>query len=209
MTDWKTWPKCVFFFVFVFLFVCLFVCLFFLSSRRVRFESVTALKYGTWFWMNKIQDRTQSWRSLLFKVFHCVCHIFSCIFWQASSQKNWKKIKQAKKKKKSNLEFCWIKCAPKNKCGRQLWDIGFILFSFYSLRTKYIILFWKLGLCTFWILPRTHRLNLCAFWFDHLAERFEFLCYRLNGVNIVDYVFLFLFLFLNKMHKDMNTPFFK
>ena len=41
------------------------------------------------FWMSKIQDRTQSWRSLLFKVFHCVCHIFSCIFcgifWQESS----------------------------------------------------------------------------------------------------------------------------
>ena len=52
---------------------------------QCRFESFTALKYGTWFWMNKIQDRTQSWRSLLFRVFHCVCHIFSCIFWQASS----------------------------------------------------------------------------------------------------------------------------
>ena len=40
------------------------------------------------FWMNKIQDRTQSWRSLLFKVFDCVCHVFffSSIFWQASSQ---------------------------------------------------------------------------------------------------------------------------
>ena len=37
------------------------------------------------FWMNKIQDRTQCWRSLLFKVFYCVCHIFSCIFWRASS----------------------------------------------------------------------------------------------------------------------------
>ena len=31
------------------------------------------------FWVNKIQDRKQSWRSLLFKVFYCVCHIFSCI----------------------------------------------------------------------------------------------------------------------------------
>ena len=64
------------------LFLFFFFFFFLLSSRRVRFESFTALKYGTWFWMNKIQDRTQSWRSLLFKVFHCVCHIFSCIFWQ-------------------------------------------------------------------------------------------------------------------------------
>ena len=37
-------------------------------------------------WMNKIRGRTQSWRrSLLFKVFYCVCHVFSSIFWQASS----------------------------------------------------------------------------------------------------------------------------
>ena len=64
---------------------------------RVRFESFTALKYGTWFWMNTIQDRTQSWRSLLFKVFHCVCHIFSCIFWQKKFTKTGKKNKQAKK----------------------------------------------------------------------------------------------------------------
>ena len=72
----------------------------------------------------------KSWRSLLFKVFHCVCHIFSCIFWQASHKKLEKKIKQAKKK--SNLEFCWIKRAPKNKCAQQLWDIGFIFFSLIS-----------------------------------------------------------------------------
>ena len=74
-----------------------FFFLFFLSSRSVRFELVTALKYGTWFWMNKIQDRTQSWRSLLFRVFHYACHIFSCIFWQASSFKTGKKLCQQKK----------------------------------------------------------------------------------------------------------------
>ena len=68
----------------------------------------------------------KSWRSLLFKVFHCVCHIFACIFWQ-TSHKNWKKNQASKKN--SNLEFCWIKRAPKNKCARQLWDIGFIFFS--------------------------------------------------------------------------------
>ena len=69
----------------------------------------------------------KSWRSLLFKVFHCVCHIFSCVFWQASHKKL--KKNQASKKKNSNLEFCWIKRTPKNKCARQLWDIGFIFFS--------------------------------------------------------------------------------
>ena len=95
VTDWKTWPKCRFF--------C-FVLFFFLSRRHVRFELVTTLKYGTWFWMNKIQDRTQSWRSLLFKLFHCVCHIVSlCLSYlflfilTSKFIKNWKKNKQAKK----------------------------------------------------------------------------------------------------------------
>ena len=48
------------------------------------------------FWMSKNQTE-QSWRSLLFKVFHCVCHIFSCDF-DKKFHKSWKKkIKQAKK----------------------------------------------------------------------------------------------------------------
>ena len=69
----------------------------------------------------------KSWRSLLFKVFHCVCHIFSCIFWQASHKKTEKKIKRAKKIQ--NLNFAESNAHRKNKCARQLWDIGFILFS--------------------------------------------------------------------------------
>ena len=48
-------------------------------------------------WMNKIEDRTQSWKSLLFKVFHCVCHIFSCIILTSKLIKNGNKNKQAKK----------------------------------------------------------------------------------------------------------------
>ena len=82
--DWKTWPKCVFFLCNIFFF-------FFLSSRHVRFESVTALKYELDFWMNKIQDRTQSWTSLLFKVLHCVCHIFSFMFDKQVHKKTEKK----------------------------------------------------------------------------------------------------------------------
>ena len=82
------------------------------------------------FWMNKIQDRTQSWRSLLFKVFHCVskCFISFLVYFNNLVHKKWEK-KINKQKKKSNLEFCWIKRAPKNKRTRQLWDIGFIFFS--------------------------------------------------------------------------------
>ena len=83
----------------------------------------------------------KSWRSLLFKVFHCVCHIFSCVFWQASHKKLKKKIKRAKKN--SNLEFCWIKRAPKNKCARQLWDRRFIFFSLIISIIIYIYIFFE------------------------------------------------------------------
>ena len=55
-----------------------------------------------------------------------VCHTFSCIFWQASHKKL---EKNHTSKKNSNFEFCWTKRTPKNKCARQLWDIGFIFFS--------------------------------------------------------------------------------
>ena len=79
VTDWKTWPKCVFFNVFFFFF-------FFSWAADVSDLSQSQLwNMELDFWMNKIQYRTQCWRSLLFKVFFCVYHIFSCIFWQASS----------------------------------------------------------------------------------------------------------------------------
>ena len=93
------------------------------QQTGVRFESVTALKYGTWFWMNKIQDRTQHWRSLLFvSVSLCLSYLFLYIL-TSKFIKNWKKISKQKKKP----WICWIKCSPKNKCARQLWDIGFFL----------------------------------------------------------------------------------
>ena len=119
MTDWKTWPKCVFFNVFFF---------FFFWAANVSDLSRSQLwNMELDFGWTRYKAEHKSWRSLLFKVFHCVCHIFSCIFWQTSHKKLFKKIKQVKKK--SNLEFCWIKRAPKNKCARQLWDIGFIFFN--------------------------------------------------------------------------------
>ena len=100
---------------------------FFLSSRRVRFESVTALKYITWFWMNKIQDNTELKKSVVQSVSLCLSYLFLYILTSKFIKKLEKKIKQAKTN--SNLEFCWMKRAPKNKCTRQLWDIGFIFFS--------------------------------------------------------------------------------
>ena len=90
---------------------------FFLSGRRVRFESVTALKYGTWFWMNKIQDRTQSWRSLLFKCFNVSAYLFLYIL-TSKFIKNWKKIASKTKFKP------WIllnqTCTEKQMCAAAL-----------------------------------------------------------------------------------------
>ena len=72
---WQIGRPAGFFLTFFFFFFCL-------SSRHVKFELVTILLWNMEldFWMNKIQDRAQSWRSLLFKVFSCVCYVFSCIF---------------------------------------------------------------------------------------------------------------------------------
>ena len=91
---------------------------FFLGSSRVRFESFTALKSGTWFWRNKIQDRTQELKksvagSVVQSVSLCLSYL---LFYILTSKfiKNWKK-KLSKQKKKSNLKFCWIKRALKNK----------------------------------------------------------------------------------------------
>ena len=104
VTDWKTWPKCGFFNAGFFFFFFFFF--FFLSSWRFKWVghiTLFSMNMELEFWMNNlIQDRTQSWRSLLFKVSYYVCHVFSSIFWQASSlKKNWKQNKQAKKKLKA------------------------------------------------------------------------------------------------------------
>ena len=82
-------------------------------------------------WMNKTQDWNKSERRVqegciqLFNVFYqfyCVCHIFSCIFWQASS---WKLVKKINNKTIISLNFAWIKGALQNKYVWQLWDIKF------------------------------------------------------------------------------------
>ena len=128
MTDWKTWPKCGFFNVFFF---------FFFWAANVSDLSRSQLwNMELDFGWTRYKAEHKSWRSLLFKVFHCVCHIISfLVFFDKQGIKNWKKNQASKKN--SNLEFCWIKRAPKNKCARQLWDIGFIFFSLIWLPTCY------------------------------------------------------------------------
>ena len=77
VTDWKTWPKCGFFFFFFFFWAAD-------VSDLSRSQLCSVWNMELDFWMNKIQDRTQIWSSLMFKVFYWVCHNFSCIFCQAN-----------------------------------------------------------------------------------------------------------------------------
>ena len=70
---------------------------------------------------------TELKKSVVQSVSLCLSYLFLYILTSKFIKKTGKKIKQAKKN--SNLEFCWIKFAPKNKCAWQLWDIGFIFFS--------------------------------------------------------------------------------
>ena len=54
-------------------------------------------------------------------------------FFQNSKLSSFFVVKMKKKnfkKKKWKSEFCKIKCAQKNKCRRQLWDIEFFFFFF-------------------------------------------------------------------------------
>ena len=117
MTDWKTWPKCGFFNVF------------FLFSDQQTCQIWVGYSFEIWNLILDEQDTRQNTR--VEEVCCSKCFIVSVIsflvFFDKQVIKNWKKIKQAKKN--SNLEICWIKRAPKNKCARQLWDIGFIFFS--------------------------------------------------------------------------------
>ena len=101
---------------------------FFLSSRRVRFESVTALKYGTWFLDEQdTRQNTELKKSVVHSVSLCLSWSF-LVYFDKQTHKKLKK-KNSASKKDSNLGFCWMKCAPKNKCVWQLWDTGFIFLA--------------------------------------------------------------------------------
>ena len=68
---------------------CIFLTpFFFLSSRRVKFESVTTLfsmRYGTWFLDAKRYKAEHRVEEVSCPKCFIVCHVFSCIFWQANT----------------------------------------------------------------------------------------------------------------------------
>ena len=68
-----------------------FLLFFFLSSRRVRFESVTALKYGTWFLDEQdSRQNTELKKSVVQSVSLCLSYLFLFILTRKFI-KNWKK----------------------------------------------------------------------------------------------------------------------
>ena len=81
VTNWKIWPKCGFFQLFFFP----------QSSRRVRFESVTALKYGTWFLDEQdTRQNTELKKYVVQSVSLCLTYLFLYILTR-KFVKNWKK----------------------------------------------------------------------------------------------------------------------
>ena len=103
---------------------------FFLSSRRVRFESFTALKYETWLDEQDTRQNTELKKSVVQSVSLCLSYLFLYILTSKFIKKLGKKI--SKQKKIETLNFAESNAHRKNKCKRQLWDIGFISFSLIS-----------------------------------------------------------------------------
>ena len=114
VTDWKTWPKCIFvlfccflllllllLLLFLFCFVFVFVLFWFffpVSSRRVRFEFVTALfsmKYGTCF-LNEHDTRQNTVEVVCCSKCFIVSFISFHVYFDKQVHKNMKKIKHAK-----------------------------------------------------------------------------------------------------------------
>ena len=116
LTDWKTWPKCVFFNSFFF-------------SEQQMCQIWVVHSFEIWNLILDEQDTRQNTdlnKSVFQSVSLCLSYL-SLYILTSKFIKYWKKNSAGKKN--SNFEFCWIKRALKNKCARQLWDIGFMFFS--------------------------------------------------------------------------------
>ena len=104
MTDWKTWPKCVFFFFcFVFVLFCFFFSWAADASNLIRSQVYSVWNMELDLWMNKIQERIQELKtSVVQSISLCLTCIFVYIL-TSKFIKTWKKIKQAKKIERSNF----------------------------------------------------------------------------------------------------------
>ena len=121
LTNWKTWPKCIF-----------------LTWSQL----CSVWNMELYLWMNKIQDRTQSWRSLLFKVFYCVCHIFSCIFWQACKLIKKLEKKISKPERIKSLNFAESNMHRKTNVRGSFETLKFIFCGLICLITSFFTISW-------------------------------------------------------------------
>ena len=72
------------------------------------------------------------------------------------------------KKKKWKSEFCKIKCAQKNKCGRKLWDTEFFFFFSQTKWEPYFVMYFQITLVSqrhSSVLVNKH----CAFYVNELS----------------------------------------
>ena len=79
------------------------------------------------------RDFTRFWSSHVLKFFQN-SKLSSCFVVKI-------KKKNISRKKKWKSEFCKIKCAQKNKCGRQLWDTDFFFFILLALSYSTLVPF--------------------------------------------------------------------
>ena len=116
-TDWKTWPKCIFFFLTCFVFVFVFVfseqqtCQIWVGHTLVQYE-IRNLIYG---WTSRYNTEHRVEEVCCTKCFIVSVCVFSYIFWQTIK----KKLSKQKKKLKA-----WIllnqTCTEKQACAAAL-----------------------------------------------------------------------------------------
>ena len=158
MTDWKTWPKCGFLTVFFFLFCFVLFCFVLFFSEQLTCQIWVVHSFEIWNLILDEQDTRQNTelkKSVVQSVSLCVSYLFLYIL-TSKFIEHWKKKLS---KKNSNLEFCWIKRAPKNKCARQLWDIGFIFLALSTASTEKKI--WRNSPAAIFSLRSTQQNSLC------------------------------------------------
>ena len=139
MTDWKTWPNCVFF----------------LNVPPPPEQQTCQIWISHNFFQCEIRNLIYGWAR--YETEHRVeevcctnCFIVSVMSFHLYFDKQVQYIleKNQASKKNLKLEFCWIKCALKNKRVQQLWDIQFIFLALYVISyiagwlTKYYWFTW-------------------------------------------------------------------
>ena len=135
-------------------FLTCFFFFFFLSSRCVRFESITALKYGTCFWMNKIHTDTRPNTELKKSVVQSVSLGLPYLFLYILTSKfikHWEK-KISKQKKIQTLNFAESNTQRKTNArgSFEIWDLFFVALSVTRISPPN-----SFGKVLFWV--RVHR----------------------------------------------------